>query len=179
MATATIFALTFIDGLVIAGLVINGWGAFAACFYAYTNNLLPMTHIIFWSFTGVFLAEQISYALCFYYGDRIMSFGRMLCTKIYHIRMKRHWGPLLPSVSPVLWDNAEIYVTANVQQWGGLYLLLGRWTPVASLVPAFCAICKMPYLTFIKYSAAACFLWASIWNSVVYAVAIGYLNISI
>jgi membrane protein DedA with SNARE-associated domain len=177
VTAATITGLTFIDGLVLGGLVINGWGAFAACLYAYGNGLLGIPALILLSFVGVFTGEQVSFGSARWAGGGLVSAGRNFAGFCDRSRKRSKLGFAIPALSPQRWDHLLALVSRKVDRWGGVYLIVGRWTPVASLVPATCGLTGMSYRRFTSYSFISCLLWSSLWNFVVFATVKGYFSL--
>jgi membrane protein DedA with SNARE-associated domain len=168
--------LTFIDGLVIVGFVINGWGAFALCLYLYAQHSLSIFDLVVYSAAGVVAGEQLSYALCRRYNASILSLLDRLIRKSTTLRnTNRFWRLFLPSSSPEQWDAFVSAMRRRVARWGGAALLVGRWTPFASMVPSVCALLSMQYVRFSLFSVCSCLLWASGWMLVVYLTVRGYI----
>ena len=176
-AAAAISSLTFIDGLLLVGLVINGWGAFAACVYASANGLLGIPALILASFPGVYAGEQRSFWIARRAGASVLASGRRFAGWCERIKARSRLAVLVLPLTAEGWDGMIQKASRNVDRWGGAYLIVCRWTPIASLVPATCALSKMRYRRFAIYSLTSCLLWASLWNCIVFATVEGYLSI--
>lgn len=71
-----------------------------------------------------------------------------------------------------------IFFSQKVDTLGGLAIVIGRWTPLAAMVPAMCAVLSMPYRKFVVWSAIGCLGWCIIWNIIVYLVVRGYMTLA-
>jgi membrane protein DedA with SNARE-associated domain len=172
-----IASLTFIDGIVIGGLVVNGWVAFAACVYAYTKCGIPIIAIAAASFVGVFLGEQVSFVLTTRYGLTINHWIERSLARIYVLRKDRWLRFVLPSVNPEKWSDWQARASMQSPNWVVWALIVGRWTPLACLMPALCGLTKITYRRFTLISGISCLLWAGIWNLLMWASVKGYVSI--
>jgi membrane protein DedA with SNARE-associated domain len=164
-----IFALTFIDGLVVAGLIINGWAAFAACVFAYSQAGIPILYIAAASLAGVFLSEQISFAVCAFWGPRILRRIEETVGTAGSPDAKCKRTLRLPRNTRTHWEKVKNLVGAGKYWKVATVVIVGRWTPVASLCPAACALAGVPYRKFVPLSATGCAAWAIAWNAIVWA----------
>lgn len=176
-AAFLIGALTFVDGLVLVGLVINGWGAFAVCVYCYANGYVTVPTMILSGFIGVFCGEQVSFVVGRLFGPGVLGLIARLAGLIERVKEKKLVGRLLFWISEASWQQSISRLTAAIHRWGGAALIVGRWTPVASVVPALCATLAMPYVRFTRFSAIACALWVVGWIAVVVVTVRGYATL--
>ena len=172
-----LFTLTLIDGLVIIGLLINGWGAFVVCVYSYANGYISMQEMIIFGFLGVFVGEQISFYLGYVFGPRIVQVMLRLASKIERLKRGRVLKVLPVWVSEESLRRSIDQLSLNINRWGGIAVITGRWTPIASVVPTVCSTLSMPYLRFIRLSAVSCLFWVLGWMIIVHLTVIGYLTI--
>lgn len=167
--------LTFVDGFVMLGLIINGGLAFGACLVAYQSGL-PILVVMLASFIGVFLAEQISFLLAKYYENRIRKWQFELVRFIERRRATRVARLLLPNVNKDWLEAKLAWLSGLLDRRGVIVVVVGRWLPIASLVPASCAIYGLTYRNFFPASVVGCITWVVGWNVVVLAVAHGLLG---
>lgn len=172
VAVVIVFGMTFIDGMVLLGLFSNGL-ALVVCTYLYSNGIITVLDIVFWGFLGVFLAEQLSFWVGLRYGEPVLEAALSVAPQLERAKRKRKWQLLLFWVSEQSWRNSLETVKRKIIIIGSLAVLLGRWSPVAALVPATCAVLSMRYSQFIVASALACIIWSSCGAMMVYAGANG------
>lgn len=178
VAALVICALTFIDGLVLVGLLINGWLAFSVCLFSYANGYVSLPAMMIGAFVGVFAAEQVS----FYVGQR--SSGAVMDQSVRAVAAleafkRSRVGRFLPlSVSAKRFEASLSRTRDHIHRWGGLALIVGRWTPVAAMIPALCATLGMEYVRFVRFSVIACSLWVVLWCLVIHLGVTGYITVT-
>lgn len=178
VAALIIFLLTFIDGMVLVGLLINGWLAFSVCLFSYANGYISLPMMIMASFLGVFIAEQISFYIGQRSGGKIIDISTRAVARLESFKRGRV-GRFLPfGISAERFESSLSRTPDHIRRWGGVALIVGRWTPVASMVPALCATLGMRYGRFVRFSAVACALWVVLWCLIIHLGVSGYITLT-
>jgi membrane protein DedA with SNARE-associated domain len=168
-----ISVLTFIDGLFFVGLFIIGWASFFAISAAYSTGSFGILDLTLYTFAGVALAEQISFVMLRTQRSPILNGCNAVIGWIIAARAKHKWLLFLPQFSENTLENGLAKANRGLDRFGPLFMIIGRWTTLSSLVPGACSLSAMTWKRFSIISAISCFLWSLIWNGMAYATAHG------
>jgi membrane protein DedA with SNARE-associated domain len=170
-----ICALTFVDGLVLLGLVINGGLAFGACLLAYQSGT-PIIYVMTASFVGVFAAEQLSFILGKYFQAPLTRYQINIARFIEKNRKRSRVPWLYPTITEAGFQESLPKINRMLIRFGPLVVIFGRWLPIASLVPASAAMYGMRHSVFVIASTLGCLSWVVGWNLVVVGVSKGIIG---
>ena len=169
--SVALFMLTLIDGLFLLGLVVNGWGAFALCIYAYSQGFLNPIEMVLPAFLGVFLGEIISFFL-------VRKFNSPLFNQFESLFVSKKSPTPFFAISSTKYEEYRQKMDGFFKRFGGWSLVLARWTPVAALAPATCALFSLPPRKFLLFSFIGCLFWAVAWIVIVFLTVEGVLVLS-
>ena len=140
--------LVFLETSAFLGLLAPGEAVIVLCgFYAYRGVLNPWWVGII-SAVGAFAGDQVGYALGRRYGHGLLTrFGKFMFFDARRLRA------------------TERYYTKH----GGKTVFFGRFMSILrSFGPAVAGISRMPYRTFLLWSAASCIIWGAVFTVIGY-----------
>ena len=138
---AAVFCISFMEGLVVLGLLIPGAALLFGAGALIATGTLPLYPILFWTVAGAIAGDVISY----YLGHH------------YHQRLRVMW-PFRRY--PTLVNNGVDFFTRH----GGKSIFMARFIgPLRPIVPAIAGMMNMPTTRFLLIDIVACILWAPVY----------------
>lgn len=140
-AGLAVLAIAFLESLAIVGLAVPGWLLLVG-----VGSLIGAGHLNFWlislaSFTGAALGQMVSFAVGYYFNDRIHQWSWV----------KRHQAML---------DRAEHFF----KQHGFAGILIGQFIgPIRAVISLVAGVLSMPIKKFILAVILATLIWAPVY----------------
>ena len=152
---AYIFLFALIDSTFAVGVVLSGLGTLAIATFGYTQGIIGLPEIAITAFFGAYLGDTLSFGF-----GRICAAG---LAKRGHVSAQ-HALTQKPTKLQVGVQKAQ----NGLARFGPLFFIVGRWLPIASLLPASYAVLGVPLRRFLALDALACLIWVVGWCVIIF-----------
>lgn len=168
-----IFLFALVDSTFLVGIFLSGIGTFSVSMFALLGGYVTIPEIAVCAFGGAVIGDHVSFLIGKRFGQRGLEFTGNL---VVQLQRRRNRSPFLRIIVP----KKEFTVLIEKAKWGireggAAFLVIGRWLPIASLIPATCSALAMPYRKFAFLNCIACTLWVAGWCCVMWLIEQGLL----
>lgn len=168
-----IFIFAFIDSTFVVGIFLSGLGTLSISIYGLLNHHITIPEIALCAFFGAWLGDQIGFLIGKTIGPRGIKLIEVrlqpIGTKFRRYRLFHGFLPRYKFSRAIRWAKSGFERSAI---W---ILLIGRWLPIASIVPATCAALNLTYSRFMPISIFSCLVWVLGWCVILILIEYGLL----